>query len=119
MSLGALGRLAVIYKRIEYQAHFGRIDGNVKLLMGENLTARKKFIKSIDIYDNIGLRDYATSSRFLEAVAKCEHLFNPWVTLLIQGEQEKSFEDRYEFNKSKILVFNWKLKREYFSEMTD
>lgn len=119
LSLGALGRLATIYNKVEHQAHFGRIDGNVKLLMGEYLTARRNFIKSIDIYDNIGLREYATSCRFLEAVAKCEYLIRPWITLLIDGEKERSFDERYEFNKSKIRVFNWKLKREYFSEISD
>lgn len=116
LSLGALGRLATVYKKVVHQAHFGRIDGNVKLLKGENITARKNFIKSIEIYDNLGLREYATSCRFLEAIAKCEHLISPWITLLINGEKERPFEDRYELNKSKCLVFNWKLKREYFCE---
>lgn len=119
LSLGALGRLATIYKKVEYQAHFGRIDGNVKLLMGENVEARRNFIKSIEIYDNIGLRECATSCRFLEAVAKCEQIIKPWIAILIDGERERPFEDRYEFNKAKVLAFNWKLKREYFSEMAD
>lgn len=87
--------------------------------MGANLIARRNFIKSIQIYDNIGLREYATSCRFLEAIAKCEHLIAPWINILIDAEKERPFEDRFEFNKSKILIFNWKLKREHFSEMTD
>lgn len=119
LSLGALGRLATIYKKIVYQAHFSRIDGNVKLLNGENRTARTNFVKSIEIYDNIGLREYATNCRFLEAIAQCEYLISPWITLIIDGEKERAYENRFEFNKSKILVYNWKLKRDYFCEMMD
>ncbi len=117
--MGALGRIATIYNKVEYQAHFGLIDGNVKLLTGENLMAQKKFLKSIEIYDSIGLSEYATRCRFLEAIAKCEHLINPWINVLIEGEKERSFDDRFNLNEWKNLMFNWKLKRELFIEMED
>ncbi|XP_037041860.1 uncharacterized protein LOC119078442 [Bradysia coprophila] len=119
LSLGALGRLATIYNKVEYRAHFERIDGNVKLLIGQNLTARKNFLKSIEIYEDIGLHEYAASCRYLEAVAKCEHLIKPWIALLIDGEKERSFDERFELNESKNLIFNWKVKRELFREMSD
>lgn len=119
LSLGALGRLATIYNKVEYRAHFGRIDGNVKLLTGENLLARQNFLKSIEIYDEIGLHEYVTSCRYLEAVAKCEHLFKPWIVLLLDGERERSYDERFEFNESKNLIFNWKVKRELFAEINE
>lgn len=89
------------------------------MLIGENLTARRNFLKSIAIYDDIGLHEYAANCRYLEAIAKCEHLIKPWVALLIDGEKERSFEERFDFNESKNLIFNWKVKRVLFREMDD